>query len=141
MLYTINNTISGVYLGAYIASSERGALDAFAISVGLENYDALNAEFPVREGEIEVTGLPIHEANFSETCRTLLERLDGDFDGWTLYEANRSRLGHVQIVFNKEHGRAGMMCVGSGESGADVWTAAASAEEAFLRYLNDDIIN
>jgi hypothetical protein len=53
--YRIENTLSGIDFGFYEGTSREDALNAFAVDAGYSDYDTMNAQFPVEEGEISVT--------------------------------------------------------------------------------------
>jgi len=61
--YTITNTISGAFLGAYNAADENGALDAMAREAGYASHLDACMTAPVVEGELRVREVRIpHEA-------------------------------------------------------------------------------
>ena len=57
MKYKIENTISGLVLGTYEASSEEDALDLLARDAGYTSYEEVQEAAPARLGEIRVVEL------------------------------------------------------------------------------------
>ncbi len=53
--YKITNAVSGLVLGAYVADSHDGALEAMAIDAGYSSYAEACEAAPVKDGEIVVT--------------------------------------------------------------------------------------
>ena len=53
--YRIENTVSGITLGEWTASTSQEALDAFAKDAGYASYTDLCEEVPTKPGEIKVS--------------------------------------------------------------------------------------
>lgn len=69
---------------------------------------------------------------------------DLDADGFTAFFAAEFdgdlRTGNgIHVAWHEDSGRAGLVYVGSGSSGATDWTDADSPEDALRRYLDDDM--
>ena len=82
--------------------------------------------------------------DISEIDPALLHDINDEVRGWALYEApyegETVSNQQYQIVFHAGIGRAGIVFCGSGSSGMTSWTDAGSPEEAFDRFINDDLI-
>ena len=81
----------------------------------------------------------------NNTDRNLIAEIGDDLTGWVVASLPYMRDdgfragGCMQVVYHAEGGRAGMTYVGSGSSGATIWTDANSLGDAFRRFVEDDI--
>lgn len=80
------------------------------------------------------------------TDANLHAEIGNDLSGWVVgdiavMQDDGFRDGNkaCQVVFNADHGRAGLVFTGSGSSGHTLWTDATSIEDAYQRLLDDNL--
>lgn len=80
-------------------------------------------------------------------CGRLAKELDDDLrteenrQDWVAYlvPAVDDDGGSLHVVWNQEHGRAGLVYVGSGSDGRTFWTDASDVPDAVRRWMEDDL--
>jgi hypothetical protein len=93
---------------------------------------------------MNITYGALAEIDMTNIDANLAADLIGDTGTWMLYEAQSYKGDHVgdhmlQIVYCS--GRAGIVLVGNGSSGATSWTDCNDPADALRRYINDDMCN